>query len=331
MVNYDYGTARAVVFERHPDRRSEIVAKLSVLGFEAVDALGSRDELECALRSNPPDLLVCGCDAPDDEICDILAAIRSGTIASNPFLIVVALSWCTDSESLGVFRNAGVDATASLPVSAEGLGEVVGELATNRKKFVATSNYIGPDRRRDPSRSAEEVFTVLNSLRVKSSANSPEEAERLIAKELEQSLIQVNAERLNRDVLQVCVLWRLLEQRRAGAPDFLGSLHHMNSNCDDIEMRLPAATPEDVVCHCGMVRVAIDALQKCLEADSPLMGKIRPDVYLAMEKLGQAALALADDFTMGAKSPTRLADLDDLVAGIDIRRMSATPLSTSMA
>lgn len=330
MDSYNYGTAYAVVFEKRTDCKAEVRDSLRAIGFGDVELVASRDELERALHVRVPDLFFCGCDEADDEICDLLRAIRDGALTSNPFLVILVATRHMGSESVSKFRNAGADAVLGYPVSSHGLSAIVGQQIQSRKKFVATSDYIGPDRRRDPSRSGDECFEVLNSLRLKCVLPTSEEAEERIAKDLALSLVRLNAERRRQNVVRLCVLWRLLEQRRAGAPDFLDTLHQMQGICRDVESRISEPNGDAVRNCCEAVQEAIVALEGCLRADSGIMGKNRPDVYLAIEQLGRAALRLADIFVPGRLVPSKLFELDELVAKVDIRRCRNAALSTGL-
>jgi CheY-like chemotaxis protein len=295
-------------------------ASLRASGFPEVDAVSSREELDRKLRSRSPDLCLFGCEDAGDETCKLLREIRAGAVTSNPFLVILVAYYCSDGEIVPAFRNAGADAALSFPISDDELGEVVARQISGRKRFVATSDYIGPDRRRDPSRSGGECFDVLNSLRLKSYGLAAEEAEARIANDLKLSLVRLNAERQRQNVLQLCVLWRLLEQRRAGTPDFLGTVQRMRVICEDIENRVAEAYAGTAKSLCESVQVAIDALEAGLRIEQTLMGKRRPDLSLAIERLGRAALNLGELYVPGALAPSKLFELDELVAKVGIRR-----------
>lgn len=326
----NYNNAYAVVYDRHSGSRSEMQARLRALGFEDVDVVSCREELGHKLQLRAPDLFFCGCDDPDDEICDLLRAIRLGAVTPNPFLTILVASYCPDSVNSAAYRNAGADAALSFPVLPDELSASVERLIGNRKRFVATSDYIGPDRRRDPSRSGGECFDVVNSLRVKSLGLSAGEAEARIDGDLKLSLVRLNAERQRQNVTQLCVLWRLLEQRRAGTPDFLATIHRMRVICEDVEKRVAEAYAGTAKGLCESVQVAIEALETSLQTEQRLMGKHRPDLYLAMERLGRAALNLAELYVPGALAPSKLFELDELVAKVDIRRCRNEILALSL-
>jgi hypothetical protein len=90
--------------------------------------------------------------------------------------------------------------------------------------------------------------------------------------------------------------------------------------CEDVEKRVAEAYAGTAKGLCESVQVAIQALEAGLQTKQSLMGKHRPDLHLAMERLGRAALNLAELYVPGALTPSKLFELDELVAKVDIRR-----------
>jgi len=326
-----YKTARAVIYDDGSADRSGMWVVLREAGFEDIGFAASGTELINALRTKSPDLLICADDRADAQICDILRSLRTGRIGTNPFTIILAASWCTDDEIVGAYRDSGVDGFMSFPITRDSLKEFLVRQTAARRKFVATTDYVGPDRRRDVSRSGAECFDVLNSLKVKSAGASGDEVAAEIARELEVSLVRLNAERQRQNVVQLCVLWRLLEQRRPGTRDFSATLAKMGLICADQENRIGDSQAPNAREYCRTILSAIEILEQFVQSAHSGEGRLQPDLLAAMDRLGKSSLALADLFVPGALAPSKLFELDDLVATIDIRRCRTDAAANSFA
>ena len=328
--DYGFGAVSAVVYEKDAEGRSTVRDALRELGFAEIAFAASGEELEQLLRVDTPDLLFCGYNHRDEDICVLLRSLRAGAIGTNPFLIIVAASSDADEETATAFRNAGVDGFLNSPVSADLLSKFLAAQVRARKKFVATTDYIGPDRRRDTSRSGAECFDVFNPLKGK--PGGPEEADigERIDQDLRASLVRLNAERQRRNIMQLCVLWRQLEQRRAGTRDFAATLSKMSVICGDIEGRIGDGHPRTAHDHC---RTALDAIQGMEAAlQSGLGGEGgRPQLCALLDRLGEAAIALANIHVSGALAPSKLFELDELIAAIGTRGCTAEISAVNLA
>ena len=123
-----------------------------------MNGVGYRDIRECpnieALESRiceatPPDLVITDTKMPGGEIFELISRMRCGEVGDNPFAPVIMLTWDANAD---VIRNAaacGVDDILAAPISPAELFGRIKTLVSKRKPFVVTSDYIGPDRRRD--------------------------------------------------------------------------------------------------------------------------------------------------------------------------------------
>jgi DNA-binding response OmpR family regulator len=116
------------------------------LGFREV-RVGSvlEDATEQCARSTP-DLLIGECEFPDGGLAELVSSLRHHTIGDNPFLSVIALTWTPTQEKVKSVIEAGVDDVLTKPIAASQLMDRVRVLIEARRKFVVTSDYIGPDR-----------------------------------------------------------------------------------------------------------------------------------------------------------------------------------------
>jgi DNA-binding response OmpR family regulator len=103
--------------------------------------------IETAVATNKVDLMVCDTELPDGDLYDLVYKIRHHELGDNPFVVVTALITAPTPKTVRKIFDAGCDDLIPKPISTGLLFERVLNLARNRKPFVVTSDYIGPDRR----------------------------------------------------------------------------------------------------------------------------------------------------------------------------------------
>jgi DNA-binding response OmpR family regulator len=120
---------------------------LTDLDFRDIRTGSSVQDIRHSLETRPPDLLITDSDLPDEDVCTLINDIRNHRVGSNPFMSIVVTTW-NPSESL-VHRvvESGADDLLVQPASRGQLRSRIDALTFNRKPFVITARYIGPDRR----------------------------------------------------------------------------------------------------------------------------------------------------------------------------------------
>ncbi len=135
-------------------------------------------------------------------------------------------------ETVTAYRNAGVDGFLSLPASSPMLGNFLQGQIEQRKKFVATSDYVGPDRRRDPARSGTECFKVVNSFRLKTIGSPEGEVESQVTTALQKSIARLGASARRCDAtLYSVALIGALQVRLTGRQEFPAPVARYRARC----------------------------------------------------------------------------------------------------
>lgn len=81
---------------------------------------------------------------------------------------VIVTTWEADQDLVEKVADCGADALLVKPFAPKQLIERIEFLANRRKKFVVTSGYVGPDRRKDQTRESPiPLIDVPNTLRAK--------------------------------------------------------------------------------------------------------------------------------------------------------------------
>ena len=307
-----YETAETLVYDPVAANRNATRASLHALGFRNVDGAASLDLLADRLRGRSPDLLIAEVAGSEAETCSLIQSVRQGTLGENPFVVVIMTTWRRDGTIVGQVLNSGADDLVARPVSTANLGERVRLLSERRKSFVVTCDYIGPDRRRDPRGSGNECLEVPNPLKFKANDSVAEdEAMRRLAEAEQSGKDKINLEKLRRDAVQLCLQWKMLDQRTPAARDFCDILARIERIAAEMLRRAVAANQEGVVEWCESLAESAKTIGQVMEVAKK---KGTPGDYKApLGLLGHAAMALGQMFAPGETAPAQLVELDRIV------------------
>jgi DNA-binding response OmpR family regulator len=308
-----YDTAEALIYDPVAPNRNGTRTSLHSLGIRRVGVATALDALEDRLRMQAPDLLVVEVTGAESEVCALIQKVRQGTLGDNPFIVIVATTWRRDGTIIGQVVNSGADDLIARPVSTTVLGERIKALVERRKPFVITSDYIGPDRRREVRSPGAEQIEVPNPLKVRTLEwLSVEDADRQIAEEVRLGKEMLNHQKMRRDAVQLCLRWRMLEQRTPGARDFCEMLPRIAGIASEIDRRAGIANHQAARESCDSILKSAAALIAMGEgADGAGSGM---DYRPLLSLLGRATLTLGKTLAPEEVEPARLMELDRLIA-----------------
>jgi CheY-like chemotaxis protein len=151
MVNnhFDFSDVDVVLADSLPASRNSLRSILLDLGFRRVAVCSSVEEMRTIVEGSPVDLLVADTELPEGDTCAFIHETRHGFTSGNPFVPVLTSTWQPTEEVVQKAVSAGVDAFLTLPASLEGVREGLTKVVTMRRPFVVTSDYVGPDRRKN--------------------------------------------------------------------------------------------------------------------------------------------------------------------------------------
>lgn len=171
MVAMDYNSVRTLLVDQNHTVRQLVSSALWSVGIRDVIACKNVDEIGGILdtQQRDIDLVIMSIDGDQDAALDTVRKIRGAQLGVNPFLVIMAHTW---NPSVGVTQptlDSGTDDLIAAPLSAQILIDRIGNLVTNRKKFVVTMSYVGPERRISSRPGADELpaIGVPNTLRCK--------------------------------------------------------------------------------------------------------------------------------------------------------------------
>lgn len=161
-----FENARAVLFDGQANTLRVLRETLTIIGFRKIEAHQSLDSTRLAIAEAAPELLILDLDDERPAVISLMREIRLRRMGDNPFLVVIGTTWDGDKKSVSGVLNAGADDLLLKPLSVDFVQSRLMNQIDKRKPFVATPNYIGPDRRTVRGGKAGEVplLEVPNSL-----------------------------------------------------------------------------------------------------------------------------------------------------------------------
>lgn len=225
-------------------------------GYREVRECPDIKTVETLLNSAvPPDLLITDTKMPGGDIFDLVSRLRRGQLGDNPFVPVIMLTWDANADLIRRAAGCGVDDILAAPISPADLFTRIRTLVNNRKPFVVTSDYIGPDRRRDPKRDAGAgipLIDVPNTLRAKVKGEKISVADLKVA--VSEVMTEINDQRLVRHSYQINFLIGLILPAYKDAkitPEIRIHVQRLSEVAEEVAERLVGSRFEHVghLCH----------------------------------------------------------------------------------
>lgn len=189
-----------------------------------------------------PDLIFMDVAMPGGDVPALVADLRHSRLGVNPYLPVVLTTWDTGQALVRKIIDAGADDLLVKPLSTRALLDRIEIVGLHRKPFVVTSDYIGPDRRKEAARrdSSVPLIEVPNPIRAKLTG------EPLDAKALQQAIRatneQVNQQRLRAAAFRIAfVTQQIIPLYQSELPPDEGTLTMLRDlivSVEDIQRRI---------------------------------------------------------------------------------------------
>ena len=168
MSRLSYETAETLVYDPVAANRTATRAVLYTLGFRRIESVANLETLNESIKRRAPDLVLCEAQGVENELCKMIQGLRQGTTGYNPFIVIIVTAWENSGSLVTNVINSGADDLLLRPFSTAVLGQRIVSHIERRKNFVITSDYVGPDRRKDGARPSNvELFQPPNSLKMK--------------------------------------------------------------------------------------------------------------------------------------------------------------------
>jgi CheY-like chemotaxis protein len=314
MGRLSFDTVNALIYDPVSVNRTATRAALYALGFRRTETVPSLDGFLESVQKAPPDIALCEAQGASDQLCNAIQSLRQGGAGHNPFIVIIVTAWEKNTGLIKRVVSSGADDLLLRPFSTGLLGQRIETHIERRKGFVITSDYIGPDRRKNHNRPSNvELFAPPNSLKMKAKDKiSADAVARMLDAELKMACGKLHAEKLRRDSFQACILWRLMQDTLPGreTPPELDRLIELTSSIErrsrDSDVLPPLEWCESLLAACEGLKLGVDR-------------------NASMHLLGHAALSLHQTFHPDKSSTDQLAEIDATVA--IIRARSQVPIA----
>ena len=177
-------------------------------GYRGLRDYGSIEVVEEEVERTLPDLVVMDALMDGGEATSLASRIRAGELGVNPFIGIIITVWQPSEAVIRRIVNCGIDDIIVKPLSPKQIMDRVNVVAFNRKPFVVTSDYIGPDRRTDAAkqRDGQKIpsIEVPNTLEAKARGKPlrMEELNDLIGA----AMYEINDQRLKRHSYRIAAI-----------------------------------------------------------------------------------------------------------------------------
>lgn len=219
------------------------------------------DEIANIIAGDAPDLLILDIMTPDGTAFDLIKNVRANKLGNDPFLTIIGTSWDSQTPIIDHIYECGADEAFLKPAPARRLIERIFALAADKRTFLVTSTYVGPDRRRDGPRTDDGFrLQVPSSLKARADGRPTDSGAQLDLRR--QAITQINAERLQRGATQISMLVEtFLPSCIAGRSDAeaITAMNEAIGIATDLKERAPLGGSGHMVELCeAFLRIAAD-------------------------------------------------------------------------
>ncbi|WP_421879978.1 response regulator [Pacificispira sp.] len=270
---------RIVFGEPEAQLRHAIRAALNREGYQNVYDFDRIALLREAIVKNDPDLVVMDSEMDEREADQIITEMRYNRLGRNPFVPVIVTIWEPTREQVKRVASSGTDDLLVKPLSPTQVFERIKVLVNNRKPFVVTSDYIGPDRRKDVGRGSEiPTIQVPNTLRSKVRGEPIDRT--AIENAIREAQGDINDQRLKRNAFQIGFLVNLLlpELKKFDVTDErIKTVDRLIAVSRDTGNRMKGTDYQHVTSLCNaMIRVASSIADSITHPESKDVDLLKP-------------------------------------------------------
>jgi DNA-binding response OmpR family regulator len=152
MEKEPFLNSTVLLFDTKLHVRKQTRSILNIIGFWKIEECETIDDVRLALESRRFDLAIFAVLDRDDGVSGLVNDVRRFRCGDDPFIPIILSSW---DARLGMVRSiidAGADDFLAHPFSTTDLSDRIYALVSNRKPFIVTEEYFGPDRRTTEAR-----------------------------------------------------------------------------------------------------------------------------------------------------------------------------------
>lgn len=262
---------------------------------------GELDAINDAISDpNGPDIIICDVTENTDDACDIFYGIRHNELGTNPFVCIIAVAWSPNQPLVNKVVDSGADLLVAAPISPSVILDRIDSLVHNRKPFVVTTDYVGPDRRFQKDRPSDtEQIDVPNSLRDKALGQFDAAA---LKERIRATRESIDGQKIDRHAFQVAYLADMItEEFENGSSENTSSqLRDLRKVTEELKKKASAMDARQIEELCSPLATVTEKLIESKgdfrKKDLELLGQLSLAIRAAV-KPGNSASSLARDIS----------------------------------
>ena len=295
MAEQGFQNIRVVVGDPSSMVRQAIKTALYQHGFRNIGDASRLPPIVEAVEADHLDLIICDTGLEEGDLCALTHAVRHHEIGRNPFIVVIAMVATATAPEILRIIDSGCDDVIAKPVSAGLLLERVTRLARRRKEFVITSDYIGPNRRKDGRVESDtmSLVDVPNPLKARITGGSANRFQQWI----DEAARVVNEKKMQRQARYIATLVQEIgEAYQVNEPEnaIYPLLDRLVTVSEDVSRRLRGSRFDHVGELCQSMVTLAHRVRSRSDDPSPVDLRLMPEVADAI----RAAFAADQDAGM---------------------------------
>ncbi len=148
MWNTYLENVRVLVVDDQDFIRSLLRHILGVLGCKQISDAANGEIAWDIMLDNPPDLLIADWEMQPMDGIELVGKVRNDKNSPDRFMPIIMLTAHSERPRIIAARDSGVNEFVMKPISAKTLFSRLNAVIEHPRRFVRTSEYFGPDRRR---------------------------------------------------------------------------------------------------------------------------------------------------------------------------------------
>src|SRR6202044_577636 len=154
MSKLSFDSVDVLIYDPVSSNRTATRAAMYALGFRRTETVSTLEAFSEEVQKSPPDIALCEAQGAAEELCATIQQLRQGSAGHNPFIVIIVTAWEKNTNTINRVVSSGADDLLLRPFSTALLGQRIETHIERRKGFVITTDYVGPDRRREINRPA---------------------------------------------------------------------------------------------------------------------------------------------------------------------------------
>jgi two-component system, chemotaxis family, chemotaxis protein CheY len=148
MSDGDIDSLSALVVDDDAGNRDLLVSLLHEVGVQDVRWATDGQAALTRLRNFRPDFIVCDIMMKPMDGIAFTRSIRTGDLSPNPYVPIILVTGDTRIEIVHQARDAGAHGFIAKPISLNTLRKRLETVLADKRQFIKSPSYTGPDRRR---------------------------------------------------------------------------------------------------------------------------------------------------------------------------------------